>query len=320
MSNPRSGPSRRTFLASTAAATAAMGGLPLLTACGGEGSGGQEGRVSQEELESILPTYRASDAAVDPDIASEHGSSPGYTRWIAQQELGVSVPEPRGGGAELTAMTPLWGTQPRPGNAYWTAMDEGIGVRTNWRIQDGNAYGNKLAATLASSDIPDLVCIPEWELGGQIPRAISSRFADLGPRLVCGPLDQQGTQGQHAIPAGTATAYLLSGGGGLLTDRAHAKDGEAGGHRTLVARPPGHGREGGRSGVDDDHRRGQLPAGSSSRMSGASRRFSRCITASGIPTARQRAGASLHSRGRYNRHPNLLRHRHARPAVEPRAV
>jgi putative aldouronate transport system substrate-binding protein len=183
MPNSRSGPSRRSFLASTAVASAAVAGMPLLSACGGKGSGGQEGRVSEEELQSILPTYRASDTAVDPDIASENGSSPGFTRWIPQEELGVSVPEPLGGGAKLTAMTPLWGTPPRPGNPFWTAMDESIGVRMTWRIQDGNTYGDKLAATLASSDIPDLVCIPGWELTGQIPQAISSRFADLGPFL-----------------------------------------------------------------------------------------------------------------------------------------
>jgi putative aldouronate transport system substrate-binding protein len=183
MPNSGSGPSRRNFLASTAVATAAVGGMPLLSACGGEGSGGQEGRVSEEELRSILPTYRASDVAAEPDIASEHGSSPGYTRWIPDEELGVSVPEPLGSGGEFTAMTPLWGTPPRPGNPFWTAMDEAIGVRMTWQTQDGNSYGDKLAATLASSEIPDLVCIPEWEMGGQIPQAVASRFADLGPFL-----------------------------------------------------------------------------------------------------------------------------------------
>jgi putative aldouronate transport system substrate-binding protein len=184
MPNSRSGPSRRSFLASTAVAAAATaGGVPLLSACGGEGSGGGEGRVSEEQLRSILPTFQASDVAVDPDIPGEDGSSPGYTRWIPDGELGTSVPEPRGGGAELTAMTPLWGTPPRPGNPYWSAMDEAIGVRMRWQIQDGNVYGEKLAATLASSEIPDLVCIPSWELQGQIPQAIASRFADLGPFL-----------------------------------------------------------------------------------------------------------------------------------------
>ncbi len=84
MPNSRSGPSRRSFLASTTVTSTAVGGIPLLSGCGGEGSGGQEGRVSADELRTILPTHRASDAAVEPDIASEHGSSPDYTRWIPQ--------------------------------------------------------------------------------------------------------------------------------------------------------------------------------------------------------------------------------------------
>ncbi|MEO3754546.1 extracellular solute-binding protein [Streptomyces sp. B6B3] len=182
MSNTRSGPSRRRFLASTAVATAAMGGMPLLSACG-KGSGGQEGRVSEEELRTILPAYRESEVAVAPDIPSRHDSSPGFSRWIPQDELGVSVPEPRGNGGEFTAMTPLWGTPPRPGNEFWTMVDQAIGVRMRWQTQDGNSYPEKLGATLAGSEIPDLVCIPSWDMVGQIPQAISGRFADLGPYL-----------------------------------------------------------------------------------------------------------------------------------------
>lgn len=185
MPNTRSGLSRRSFLSSTAvAAAAATGGIALLSACSGSGSGGGRGNVTEKELEALLPTYRASDAAVDPDIPSVNGSSPGYTRWIPEDELGVSVPEPRGGGATFTAMVPLWGTPPRPGNPFWTAMDEAIGVTMRWQIQDGGTYGDKLSATLAGSKIPDLVCVPGWELRqGQIAQAVSSRFADLGPYL-----------------------------------------------------------------------------------------------------------------------------------------
>ncbi|MGP4111597.1 extracellular solute-binding protein [Streptomyces sp. 4N509B] len=183
MLNSRPGPSRRRFLAATgAAAAAAVGGVPLLSACGGEGSGQGEGRVSERELRSILPTYQASESAVEPDIPAPDGASPGFTRWIPDEELGVTVPEPRSSG-EFTAMTPLWGTAPRPGNAFWTVMDEAIGARMEWRTQDGETYGEKLGATLASSDIPDLVCIPAWEMHGQIPQAIANRFADLGPYL-----------------------------------------------------------------------------------------------------------------------------------------
>ncbi|KAB8161620.1 extracellular solute-binding protein [Streptomyces sp. 3MP-14] len=186
MSNSPSAPSRRRFLASTAVAAAATaGGVPLLSACSSDGGGGgaEGGRVAESELESILPTYRASDIAVEPDIPAENGASPGYTRFIPEDELGVTVPEPRGSGGEFRAMTPLWGTPPPEGNDYWTAMDEAIGSRMVWQTQDGNTYGEKLGAVLAGSDIPDLVCVPGWELQGQIPRAISSRFADLGPYL-----------------------------------------------------------------------------------------------------------------------------------------
>jgi putative aldouronate transport system substrate-binding protein len=81
-------------------------------------------------------------------------------------------------------MVPLWGTPPRPGNPFWTAMDEAIGGDMRWQIQDGSTYGDKLSATLAGSKIPDLVCVPGWELRqGQIAQAVSSRFADLGPYL-----------------------------------------------------------------------------------------------------------------------------------------
>ncbi|RKN06690.1 extracellular solute-binding protein [Streptomyces radicis] len=186
MPNSPSGLSRRRFLASSAAvAAAAAGGLPLLTACGGDGGGGGggEGRASDEQLRDILPTFRASESAVAPDIPGENGASPGYTTWLPTGELGVSVPEPRGGGGSFSAMTPLWGTPPSRGNAFWTAMDEAIGVSVDWQTQDGNTYGEKLGAVLAGSDIPDLVCVPGWELTGQIPQAIASRFADLGPYL-----------------------------------------------------------------------------------------------------------------------------------------
>ncbi|SFD02142.1 extracellular solute-binding protein [Streptomyces aidingensis] len=188
MPNTRSAPSRRSFLASTAVAAAAVGSAgPLLTACssdGGSGDGGGPGRVSEKEAEQILPAYQASEFAVQPDIPGQSGSSPGYTSYIEVADLGVSVPEPLAGGTALSAMTPLWGTAPKKGNPYWTAMDEAIGTAMTWQIQDGNTYGDKLGAVLAGSDIPDLVCIPGWEYNkGQIPKAVEQRFADLGPYL-----------------------------------------------------------------------------------------------------------------------------------------
>ena len=60
-----SGLSRRSFLASTAVATAAVaGGMPLLTACSDSGSGGsREGATSGKAADKLLPTYVASTVA-----------------------------------------------------------------------------------------------------------------------------------------------------------------------------------------------------------------------------------------------------------------
>lgn len=164
-------------------AAAVGGGMPLLTACGG-GSGGakNEGTTTGKKLKDILPAYVPS-KAVTPDIPSKNGSADGFTTALPADQLAVSVPKKLGQGSELRVMAPLWGTSPGDGNPYWKAMDEAAGVTVKWQNQDGNVYGQKLGAVLASSDIPDAVVVPGWELGGKIPSAIANKFADLGPYL-----------------------------------------------------------------------------------------------------------------------------------------
>ncbi len=80
-------------------------------------------------------------------------------------------------------MAPLWGSPPKSGNPWYTAMNDAIGVRVEWQNQDGNTYDEKLGAVLASSDIPDVVVVPGWNLTGKIPSAVNAKFADLGPYL-----------------------------------------------------------------------------------------------------------------------------------------
>ncbi|MEV3912382.1 Tat pathway signal sequence domain protein, partial [Streptomyces canus] len=72
-----SGPSRRSFLASTAVATAAVaGGMPLLAACGGSDSGEREGTTSGKAADKLLPAFVASTVA-NPDLPSKNGSAAG---------------------------------------------------------------------------------------------------------------------------------------------------------------------------------------------------------------------------------------------------
>ncbi|MGP2441878.1 extracellular solute-binding protein [Streptomyces sp. JW3] len=178
-----SAPSRRSFLASSALAAAAVaGGMPLLTACGGTDSGSREGTTSGKDAKKLLPAYVASNV-VTPDIPSKNGSSLGFTSKLDLAGLKTSVPKKLGKGGKVTIMSPFWGSPPKADNAYYTAMNDLIGVDVVWQNQDGNTYDEKLGAVLASSDVPDVVVVPGWNMGGKIPSAIISKFADLGPYL-----------------------------------------------------------------------------------------------------------------------------------------
>jgi putative aldouronate transport system substrate-binding protein len=178
-----SGPSRRSFLASTAVATAAVaGGMPLLAACGGSGSGEREGTTSGKAADKLLPTFVASTVA-NPDLPSKNGSAAGYTGKVDLAALKASVPEKLATGAPFKIMSPFWGSPPKAGCAYYTALDAAAGTKITWQNQDGNTYGQKLGAVLASSSIPDMVVVPGWELVGKIANAVTAKFMDLGPYL-----------------------------------------------------------------------------------------------------------------------------------------
>ncbi|WP_055525816.1 extracellular solute-binding protein [Streptomyces graminilatus] len=178
-----SGPSRRSFLASTAVATAAVaGGMPLLSACGGSDNGSREGATTGKAADKLLPTYVASTVAT-PDIPSKNGSSAGYTSKVDLAALATAVPQKLGTGAPVRIMSPLWGTPPKADCAYYAAVDAAAGTKITWQNQDGNTYGQKLGAILASSSIPDMVVVPNWELVGKIANAVTAKFMDLGPYI-----------------------------------------------------------------------------------------------------------------------------------------
>ncbi|MER7193366.1 extracellular solute-binding protein [Streptomyces flaveolus] len=181
--NAASGPSRRKFLASTAVATAAVaGGMPLLSACGGSDGGSRDGTTSGKDAEKLLPAYVANNV-VTPDIPSKNGSAVGFTGKLDLADLKTSVPEKLGKGGRVTVMSPFWGSPPKEDNAYYKAMNDLIGVDVVWQNQDGNTYDQKLGAVLASSEVPDVVVVPGWNMTGKIPSAIIGKFADLGPYL-----------------------------------------------------------------------------------------------------------------------------------------
>ncbi|SER99988.1 carbohydrate ABC transporter substrate-binding protein, CUT1 family (TC 3.A.1.1.-) [Streptomyces sp. yr375] len=176
-------PSRRGFLASTAVAAAAVaGGMPLLAACGGSENKDREGTTAGKAAQKLLPTFVAS-ALATPDLPSKNGSAAGYTGKVDLAKLVTSVPDKLGTGAPFKIMSPFWGSPPKAGCAYYTALDAAAGTKVTWQNQDGTTYGEKLGAVLAGSSIPDMVVVPSWELTGKIPSAVTSKFMDLGPYL-----------------------------------------------------------------------------------------------------------------------------------------
>lgn len=178
-----SGPSRRSFLASTAIATAAVaGGMPLLTACGGSDTKSRAGNTSGKAADKLIPTYVASTLA-KPDLPPKNGSAAGYTAKVDLAALAASVPDKLGTGASFKIMTPFWGSPPKPDCAYYTGLDAVAGTKVTWQNQDGNTYGEKLGAVLASSSIPDMVVVPGWELVGKVANAVTAKCMDLGPYL-----------------------------------------------------------------------------------------------------------------------------------------
>nr|WP_202894513.1 extracellular solute-binding protein [Kribbella italica] len=169
-----------------AGAAVATGGTAL-TACSNDGSGSStSGRAETEDkLSALLPAYIAYEA-VKPDLPGSNGASPGFTAYPA--ELKRAVPDKAvTSGKEVSAMTPLWGPLP-PGlgnNSYFDANNERIGAPVRFNVVNGNEYGDKLGPVLAAGNVPELLCIPGWEISGQtrFGQAADKLFEDLTPYL-----------------------------------------------------------------------------------------------------------------------------------------
>lgn len=168
---------RRSFLGALGLGAAGVTGGAMLTGCSSGGTPEPIATASTVD-ESVLPAYTPITAA-EPDIPAEPGSIPGYTKLPT--ELQQSVPTPPGSGRTFTAMTPLWGTIPPSDSAYYKAVNEILGSTIKFQITDGNVYGDKLAAVLASAkDVPDWVCVPGWNIPPRFgTEIVQNVFADL---------------------------------------------------------------------------------------------------------------------------------------------
>ncbi|WP_031523323.1 ABC transporter substrate-binding protein [Streptomyces sp. NRRL F-5123] len=177
---------RRSFVTAAASVAGAAVMAPLLSACG-DGSHQKTGTNTKTGLKAALPAYVPS-TPVKPDIPSVSGggngaaTDPGFLRYPADQVATVSgVP---GKGGSYTAVTPLWGTVPTPGNSFYTAMNKALGVDLTIKPADGNNYNTIVPTMTAARRLPDWIQLPGWwnnnfntgELAG-------TQIADLTPYL-----------------------------------------------------------------------------------------------------------------------------------------
>lgn len=171
---------RRSFLGFLAVGAGVVGVPSLLTACttAGGGPAAAPGAVTAGNLPTYVPMEY-----VKPDFPSVNGSTAGYATM--PDELVTAFDAPPGSGGTYTAMTPLWSAIPSTsGNPYFDAVNEALGTTIEFQISDGNTYGDKLAAVLASAkDVPDWVCVPTWNVPPRFGQAVDALFEDLTPFL-----------------------------------------------------------------------------------------------------------------------------------------
>ncbi len=181
------GTSRRTFISLLGAGAAAAAGGVTLTGCSNGGSGSSTtGRAETEDkLSGLLPKYTPYEP-VKPDLPGENGASPGFSHYPS--ELKRAVPDKMvPSGKEVSAITPLWGPIP-PGlgnNSFFDANNERIGAPVKLNILNGNDYGDKLGPILAAGNVPELLCIPGWNISSltRFGQAADKLFEDLTPHL-----------------------------------------------------------------------------------------------------------------------------------------
>ncbi|MFE9425592.1 ABC transporter substrate-binding protein [Kitasatospora sp. NPDC006697] len=176
---------RRRFLTTSASLAGAAAMAPLLTACG-DGSAHKTGANTATGLKAALPAFVPS-TALKADIPSVEGAAgaatdPGFLSYPASPLSTVSGTPGRGG--SYTAVTPLWGTVPQPGNSFYQAMNKALGTNFTMKPADGNNYDTILPTMTAAKKLPDWVQLPSWwNSNFNTGELVGSQLADLTPYL-----------------------------------------------------------------------------------------------------------------------------------------
>ncbi|RKN41467.1 extracellular solute-binding protein [Micromonospora endolithica] len=181
---PGASTDRRTVLRLAGLGAAATLGGTGLTACSKE-AGSKGSATGADAIRSVLPTYQPAEV-LKPDIVGEGPIPDGYLTY-PRQLVDAVTEQPGRGGAPIRTMSPWWGPTPPPAgrNAYLAAVNAKLGVEVDPSLQDGNLYADKLNAMLGARDVPDLLCVPNWEVDkvARFSDAVKALFTDLTDQL-----------------------------------------------------------------------------------------------------------------------------------------
>jgi putative aldouronate transport system substrate-binding protein len=180
--NPRAGaaPSRRSFLTLLGVGAVAVAGGGTLAGCSDPVT--DEGVITNtSKVDAVLPTFKPMDL-VKPDLPGVRPVADGFLNY-PKTLIDAITDKPGKGGPTIKAMTPWWGPTP-PGlgsNAYLDGIAKELGVGVDFSVQDGSTYADKLNALLGARDVPDLLCVPSWEIPkiARFSDAVKALFEDL---------------------------------------------------------------------------------------------------------------------------------------------
>jgi putative aldouronate transport system substrate-binding protein len=183
MNHQPSDVSRRALLGALAAGAGTLVSGPLLSGCGSNGQPeakpNPEGAIREQQKLTTVPKLVNAEY-VKPELAAGKDVAPGYLAYPREPIRTVSGKP--GAGSTFKAMTPAWWPIP-PGldkNDYYKAVNADLGSTFEFTIINGNDYGTKIAATLASKKIPDVMQVPVWNRPQDFSSAIvPALFADL---------------------------------------------------------------------------------------------------------------------------------------------
>jgi putative aldouronate transport system substrate-binding protein len=177
---------RRKFLGLAGLSAVSVAGGGLLTGCGEERSG-SGGTADTGKFADVLPAKGELPAGLPkPDLPGVKPMPDAYSSFPTNLVDAISE-KPGTSGKEISALTPAWGPAP-PGmanNAYIQAINAELGTPVNFSTHDGLTYVDKLNTLLGARDVPELLCVPQWEVD-RLPRfsdATKALFEDLTPYL-----------------------------------------------------------------------------------------------------------------------------------------